>query len=100
MNYKPLATRELEEAVIGVWHYTYYEDEIEAIKIACESAIRHRSKTVLKPDIVSSENGIMLWSILVYAYGDYGTSPRSGWIDSPYFQNIIDMMEGIKCDIQ
>lgn len=33
----------------------------------------------------------MIWMICVYLFGDYGTSPRSGWIeDIPAFHQFID----------
>jgi hypothetical protein len=33
------------------------------------------------------------WSILVIEYGDYGTSPRYGWIEVENVERIIEEME-------
>ena len=35
-------------------------------------------KDVFRPDVWKDLDDV--WSIIVFLYGDYGTSPRSGWI--------------------
>ena len=35
----------------------------------------------------------VLWSVLVMEYGDYGTSPRFGWLESESVKNLSDEMD-------
>lgn len=50
-------------------------------------AKRHDSnnkKTISRPEFIKSDGSTpeleLFWMILVEVYGDYGTSPRSGWM--------------------
>lgn len=41
----------------------------------------------------------IFWSWLVLTFGDYGTSPRFGWIDKENVQYLIEVFEDIKNDL-
>lgn len=46
--------------------------------------INGERKTISKPEFIKSDGSTpvleLFWMILVEMYGDYGTSPRSGWM--------------------
>ena len=37
----------------------------------------------------------IIWMFLVYMFGDYGTSPRTGWIDKENFKDVADYIDMI-----
>lgn len=41
-----------------------------------------------KKDVEWTDDGDIIYGILVLLYGDYGTSPRSGWMSDMYKENI------------
>lgn len=40
-----------------------------------------------------------IWMFFVIMFGDYGTSPRSGWIDGDKFQALIDFLDMCEASI-
>ena len=66
---------------IALW-YNGLEDDIYKLI----EALRNASMNLFRPDWIKSDGSTdvleLLWMILVLKYGDYGTSPRSGWIDA------------------
>lgn len=95
MNYKPLATSEVEKTIIGIWGYCHYDDEIKILITSFINAITNESELITIPDRIVSENTKILWAMLVYVYGDYGVSPEFGFIEAPYFQDVIDVLQDI-----
>jgi len=44
---------------------------------------RERSACVTKDDVIHDNPNSILWMCLVQMFGDYGTSPRYGWVSRP-----------------
>ena len=40
-----------------------------------------------------TDMGNIIFGMIVIRYGDYGVSPRAGWIDEEHKQNIIDELK-------
>ena len=91
-------------SLLWVLWYNGYE---EAIKKLYEyiSKYDHNIPQVPYPhdeDILSKDHDApdrILWSVLVMEYGDYGTSPRFGWIQKPQkvkeaLEEWLNMMKG------
>lgn len=80
------ARREIDkflDSFLSVFWYNGYSGCLEKLKDYIEE--NKKSKHVDYPDHilkydVNSIDGI-LWSTLVVMFGEYGTSPRFGWID-------------------
>lgn len=55
-------------------------------------------------EVIWTDDGDIIYGILVLLYGDYGTSPRSGWIQDLYIENVKlcvnDIIEEYKRDIR
>lgn len=84
------------DLLIRAMGYTYNNDFIkQLVKVNPEN---NRIET-------TNDMDMFIWSMLVLAYGDYGTSPRSGWItDFSDYDMFIDklldtIMEGWNNDI-
>lgn len=65
--------------------YNGYRDEFDKLLYYLKNQQKNtNSDTYLirSPDFITTENEIMelYWMQLVQTFGDYGTSPRSGWI--------------------
>lgn len=60
--------------------------------IACPLDVepfRHCGKEIDQDDFMQLQ---IIWMICVLLYGDYGTSPRFGWIDSDKWSNCKDFL--------
>lgn len=60
-------------SICGAMAYEYSEDDMKAIYTEVLKRLQHIN-------CVWTLEGNVIYSSLVFAYGDYGTSPRSGWI--------------------
>lgn len=65
----------LLSSMIGSYLYNRSEDQVIAL---CEELI----KRLKNHPVDWSDDCNLIYSALVIAYGDYGTSPRSGWFRS------------------
>lgn len=78
----------------GYFNYTAYDVVVEIIKYVKEhindSYISHPD---LDYGIEGRAIGTLVWSMCVYNFGDYGTSPRSGWIEK---ENVNECIEFLK----
>lgn len=64
-----------DESIKKIYEYICsFDDEIPLIPYPSDEKILSENPDA--PDRI-------LWSVLVMEYGDYGTSPRYGWIDKP-----------------
>lgn len=81
MNYE-----ELINAIANVVFYNGYEDDLKNISDYIKYYDREEyysfayPKEILKTYKVDEFPNIV-WSLMVLMFGDYGTSPRFGWID-------------------
>lgn len=65
--------------------YNGYEDEFDKLLDYLKDQQNNTNSntySILRPDFIKPENEIMelYWMLLVFTFGEYGTSPRSGWI--------------------
>lgn len=65
----------LLSSMIGSFLYNRREDQVIAL---CQELI----KRLKNYPVEYSDDGDIVYGTLVIAYGDYGTSPRSGWFRS------------------
>ncbi len=78
------------DALESVVWYNGYQDVIEGWKDLPRS---FESGWILSPKL--DEQAEVLWMIAVCLFGDYGTSPRSGWIeDVDGLYDFIDRLKG------
>lgn len=59
----------------------YNRDESQMIDLCNECIKRLKGEPAEWTD-----DGNIVFGFLTYSYGDYGTSPRGGWIDDPDFK--------------
>lgn len=71
------------------WAAAWYNGQGDDFDIVIRYLKTQRSnpnhkKTISKPQFIKSDGSTpeleLFWMILVEMYGDYGTSPRSGWM--------------------
>ena len=72
-------------AIIGFW-YNRSDSEMKAL---CEE-IKNR---VAKLDCKHTDDGDVLYSIIILMVGEYGTSPRSGWLTRDYQKCITEVIK-------
>ena len=81
--------------------YNGYEDDVKDILKALKTAFYSddKYKSIMRPDWKKYKNykvdefGGIFWSWLVIQYGDYGTSPRFGWLYRQEAREIADFIE-------
>lgn len=87
------------DALLWVLSYNGYDEKIMQIyKYLKENADKSQ---VPYPDWLSDDADApdrILWSVLVMLDGDYGTSPRYGWIDRP--KSAIERMARFAADVK
>ena len=59
----------------------WYNNDYDTIKLWMEALKNPTSNVVYRPDTTNDAGLEVLWMICVELFGDYGTSPRGGWID-------------------
>ena len=82
-------TREIVRAIIASFDYNRSREDM--IKL-CEEV----KKRIRKYIVEWTDDGNILYGILVLLYGDYGTSPRSGWLESDTEEIIASINEEIE----
>lgn len=84
-------------SLITVLWYNGFEDEMTNLIRYLESC-KESKQAILPKDwyqLDANHPMRLLWGVLVMEYGDYGTSPRSGWIDDFSCINILkEELEG------
>lgn len=79
------------EVIEAIFDSFYYNRSIYHILDLCEEIIaRVNDNSVVE----WTDDGDIIYGILVLLYGDYGTSPRSGWITKDK-ENIISCINDI-----
>ncbi len=82
-------TREIVGAIISSFYYNRSREDM--IKL-CEEV----KKRIRKYNVEWTDDGNIFYGMLVILYGDYGTSPRSGWLESDTEEIIASINEEIE----
>lgn len=83
----------LLSSMIGSFLYNRTDDQVIAL---CEELI----KRLKNYPVDWTEDGNIVYSALVIAYGDYGTSPRSGWFRSKDYVIVQLWVDYLKNEIE
>ena len=82
-------TREIVRAIIASFDYNRSREDM--IKL-CEEV----KKRILTEEVDWTDDGNIFYGMLVLLYGDYGTSPRGGWLESDTEEIIASINEEIE----
>lgn len=82
-------TREIVRAIIASFDYNRSCEDM--IKL-CEEV----KKRILNEEVDWTDDGNIFYGMLVILYGDYGTSPRGGWLESDAEEIIASINEEIE----
>ena len=69
----------------------YYNRETDYMVEITREILRRAEDTY--PCSEWSDMGNLIYGMIVIRYGDYGTSPRSGWLDEEHKENIINELK-------
>lgn len=80
-----------------------FDGVMETLKDILEQLIKHQIEQHGKtyPEFFSyrydwnDENRLLIWSFIVTSYGDYGTSPRGGWVEPKEMKELRSDIESI-----
>ena len=98
--FSPIKDTDGNDPMIGIVWYNGLEDTVIKWKDYKEgdSAPYYEYKSIIKDgDYCQLE---MVWMYLVLCFGNYGTSPRSGWIEDfdgykKWFEELENLMEDL-----
>lgn len=86
----------LEEVLGALDSITWYNCLAERlIQIKKDIINTKESQFIVPDDIYDDERINLIWMILVCMYGDYGTSPRSGWLELKNKEKIINFIDKV-----
>lgn len=95
-NYEMLPDRDdLLDAIESICWYNGYGDALKELLDYLNENVDKDSYYIPCPfDELSNiwETIQPIWMILVCLYGDYGTSPRSGWIEKKHFASARNLV--------
>lgn len=86
----------LLSSMIGSYLYNRTEEQVIGL---CEELI----KRLKNYQVEWTDDGDIVYSALVIAFGDYGTSPRSGWFGSDNYVNVqlwVDYLKSYISDLK
>ena len=78
---------EIELAVSAIFNSYYYNREISYMIKLCREVLDRMNQS---KNINRTYDGDIIYGFLVLRYGNYGTSPRSGWIEGGYLDDITN----------
>ena len=84
------------DSLLDVLWYNGYLEKIKAIYRYINEYSYKESSIIYPYDRLSDDPDKpdrILWSVLVMEYGDYGTSPRCGWIESRNRDAILEIFK-------
>lgn len=81
-----------EDAFFISLYYNCYEDTVLKL-IDYFSNVKDDETDIIRPDFINDPVIELLWMILVIKFGNYGTSPRSGWIESKNKDRVISLLQ-------
>ena len=79
--------------VEAIFYSYYYNRSIYHMIALCEEI---EARIDLNYNGEQTDDGDIMYGILVILYGDFGTSPRSGWIYDENREYLIDCIDEIK----
>lgn len=77
------------QAFLDMMWYAGQETFVHYAAIYIQGAALKNKGMHILPDAYINENCRDLWGMLVLLYGDYGTSPFSGWIEREYAADAV-----------
>lgn len=82
----------IEELLDALDSVTWYNGISEDIRAWKDLPIDDEGSILCPYDLIANDSSKeVIWMICVYLFGNYGTSPRSGWIDNVEgFKTFID----------
>lgn len=86
-----------EADLIDVLDCIVYYNGLDKPLLEIKKIILKTPKNILKPEdeIFKDEQFEIFWMMLVLQFGDYGTSPRSGWLEIKNKDKIIKFIDDI-----
>lgn len=78
-----------EDAFFISLNYNGYEDIVSKLI----DFIKDGETDIIRPDFIDDPVTELLWMILVIKFGNYGTSPRSGWIETKNKDRAISLLQ-------
>lgn len=100
-----MTDNEKDNAIMSFLWLAWYNGFLEEVNDIYEALKKADEYTVSRPDKwrEKQEWGVdepcgVFWSWLVMMYGDYGTSPRFGWIESKNAEYLISVFEEFRKD--
>ena len=82
-------TREIVGAIVSSFYYNRSREDMINL---CEEV----KKRIRTDNVEWTDDGNIFYGILVLLYGDYGTSPRGGWLESEAEEIIASINEEIE----
>lgn len=95
MNYE-----ELIDAMASIVCYNSYEEVLKSISDYIKYYDREEYYSVAYPTEILKKYNVhefpnIIWALMVLMFGDYGTSPRFGWIDIENKDKALDFLNSI-----
>lgn len=85
------------------WAAAWYNglgDDFDRVIRYLQNASKTNDRSIKRPDFIKSNGSTpeleLFWMMLVEMYGDYGTSPRSGWIDMDEVNECLNHLSEIR----
>lgn len=84
----------------AAWYNGYTEDFDKLLDYLMHERNSNSADNIHRPDSIKSDGSTpimeLYWMILVQQWGNYGTSPRSGWIDRNTLDDCIVHLKNIR----
>lgn len=85
------------------WAAAWYNglgDDFDRVIRYLKDNSKSDDKTIKTPDFIKTDGSTpeleLFWMILVEMYGDYGTSPRSGWMYADELSECLEHLSEIR----
>ena len=83
-----MQVREIIRAIF--WSYEYNR-EISYMIDLCQEVRERVNRSIVSEQ--RTDDGNIIFGMLVILWGDYGTSPRSGWLENKYIDEITGCID-------
>ena len=82
-----------EDAFFMSLFYNGYEDFTLELIDYISDVKNNKMNSIVRPNFIDDPTQELIWMVLVIKFGDYGTSPRSGWINSANKDLVIAILQ-------